>query len=152
MPEVKIKARREWYPTDYQPESPLKSSRLSPEQELTLAIGQTLPGIIVEAFKVELGEPLKLDDVVYDFERYSHNCSSNLPDIAITLSPKWTAERETKMEALRDYILSELMSFIDHRCRTGINSAFYPKFDFMIKFVIECGVAINQQGKVTTTW
>lgn len=152
MPEVIIKARSDWYPSDYQPDSPHKSLRLSPKQELTVDIGMLLPAVIVEAFQFILGEKLKLGEVVYDFERYNHYCSGNQPDIGITLSPKWTAEREAKMVELRDYIRNEVHKFLSFNRKATIRSDGYPVIDLMIKFVIETGVAINQHSEITSTW
>lgn len=152
MPEVIIKARDEWFPSD-EPEKTAGSERRHTEkQELTIAIAQKMPDLVAGAFHdLSLGL-LKPGEVVFDIVKFHALCSTNQPDIAITISPSWTEEREAAKAGLVANIRHELRSFIIVDAEREPGSETFPSIDIMVKFVNEAGVALDNRGETTSHW
>lgn len=150
MPEVIIKARFDWFPVDRDIGNPAKNG--TGRRSLTFAVANKMPELVVEAFRsLSLGH-LEPGEVVFDIVKFHALCSANQPDIAITISPAWSEEREAAKAGLVANIQTGLRTFITVDLAREPGSVSFPSIDIMVKLVNEAGVAVNDRGEITSQW
>ncbi len=115
-----------------------------------------MPRIVAEAFQEVCGEDMNFNEVVVDFEEFHPDCSSNQPDILISISPSFTKKRAAAKAKLRKAIRKGVKKAIREYTRDDLEITGhwddYPQIDYKITFVVETGMSVSRQEKVTSKW